>query len=170
MEDISGTPVDVSGTPVDVSGTTVDVSETPVDVSGGFIESIGESIVIVPPPPPSILSIDDLLSSVELIARKEAEDKATLESIGGMSIGTLKERLMAWAVANFPNNFEVYAVSITPPAKCSDGVSRNLPEYIEYCSGKTIVQHVEALQQKVNGIIFTFANMGTHIAIIAAKA
>ena len=120
------------------------------------------------PPPPPILTLDDLLSSAELITQKEAEDKATLEAIGKIPIDTLKPKLVEWAIAKFPNNFEVYRLAITPPDKCSDGVTRNLPDYIEFCSGKTFEEHMAPLRQKVSGMTFSFANMGSHIAVFAS--
>lgn len=121
-----------------------------------------------PPPPP--ISLDDLLAASEMLLKKEAEDKATLEGIGNISHDDLKNKLLSWASAGFPNVYEIHRVTITPPALCSDGVSRDLPTYIEFCSGKTISQHVELLQAKVTGMVISFANMANYIAIVVSKA
>lgn len=116
------------------------------------------------------ITIDDILNSVEVITKKEADDKALLESIGAMPVDTLKEKLLQWAKLGFPNVYEIQKIIITPPTKCSDGVTRNLSDYIEYCSGKPIQDHVAGLQSKVSGMTISFANMNTYIAIVVSKA
>jgi hypothetical protein len=115
------------------------------------------------------ITIDDILNSVEVITKKEADDKAILESIGAMPVDTLKEKLLQWAKLGFPNVYEIQKIIITPPTKCSDGVTRNLPSYIEYCSGKPIQDHVALLQSKVSGMTISFANMNVYIAIVVSK-
>lgn len=124
---------------------------------------------LTPPPPPAPITIDDLLSSVEVLTQKENEDKATLEGIGNMSHDTLKNKLLSWATAGFPNVYEITRVTINPPALCSDGVNRSLADYIVFCSGKTINEHVDVLANKVTGMNITFANMGTYISIVVSK-
>ena len=131
--------------------------------------SLSELLNITPPPPPAPITIDDLLNSVEVVTQKETQDKAALESIGNMSHDELKTKLLSWATAGFPNVYEVHRVSITPPAICSDGVTRGLADYIVYCSGKTITEHVNLLSSKVTGMVISFANMGTCIAIVVSK-
>lgn len=116
-----------------------------------------------------ILTIDDILNSVEILTKKEAEDRSVLESIGTMSSDDLKFKLLNWAKIGFPNVHEIHRISITPPAKCSDGVSRNLAEYIEFCSSKPLQDHVAILQSKVSGMAISFANMQTYIAIVISK-
>lgn len=122
-----------------------------------------------PPPPPAPISIDDLLNSMEVVKQKEADDKNLLESIGNISQEALKTKLIAWAVAGFPNAYGIHSITILPPATCSDGVKRDLTDYIQFCSGKTIHEHVEVLQQKVANISVSFANMGSYISIVVSK-
>ena len=128
-----------------------------------------QQLELTPPPPPQPITINDLLNSVQIIQQKELEDKLTLESIGNMSHDTLKSKLLSWATAGFPNVYEIYRVTIVPPTQCSDGVVRNLAEYIQFCSGKTMNEHVDVLSTKVTGMVISFANMGTYIAIVVSK-
>lgn len=123
----------------------------------------------VPPPPPPPITIDDLLNSIEVLHEKEASDKILLESIGNISQEVLKTKLVTWAVAGFPSAYEIHSVAINIPTSCSDGVNRNLTDYILFCSGKTIQGHVDLLQQKVENISISFANMGTYISIVVSK-
>ena len=139
-----------------------------MDVSDNVLYA-SQLMDITPPPPPPPISIDDLMNSVQMIAQKEADDKAALEAIGDVTVDQLRAKLVDWAMAKFPNNYEVHKVVIIPPAKCSDGVTRQLAEYIEFCSGKPFNDFVDLLRQKVVGITLGFANMGSHIAILASK-
>jgi hypothetical protein len=106
---------------------------------------------------------------VEVVTQKEQQDKANLESISTISYETLKTKLLSWATSGFPNVYEIHKLTITPPTICSDGVTRNLSDYIEFCSGKPIQEHVAILQQRVQGMIISFCNMGTHISIVVSK-
>lgn len=124
---------------------------------------------LIPPPPPQPITIDDLLNSVEVVQQKERDDKSALESIGNMSHDTLKTKLLSWASAGFPNVYEIHRVTIIPPVQCSDGVTRNLSDYITFCSGKTINEHVDLLAAKVTGMSISFANMSNYIAIVVSK-
>jgi hypothetical protein len=109
------------------------------------------------------------LNSVEIVKQKEAADKLLLEGIGAISHEDLKTKLLAWASSGFPNAYEIHQLVITPPARCSDGVVRGLSDYITHCSGKCITEHVAVLQSKVTGMNISFANMGSHIAIVVSK-
>jgi hypothetical protein len=126
------------------------------------------SLTPAPAPAPPI-TIDDLISSAEVVKKKEEDDKAILESIGNMTSDTLKSKLLSWALAGFPNVYELDRIVIQTPSKCSDGVVRNLADYIEFCSGKPLYEHVAVLQEKVTGMTISYANMGTYIAIVVTK-
>lgn len=126
-----------------------------------------ENTPVLPPPP---LSLEDILSAVEVIQQKEAADKVLLEGIGNATTESLRPTLIRWAVQGFPNAFTLLEVVVVPPPQCSDGVSRSLTDYITFCSGKTIEEHVALLQTKLTGMTVSFANMGSHISIVVSKA
>jgi hypothetical protein len=121
------------------------------------------------PPVPVVITLADILSATELVHQKETADKALLESIGNVTFESLRTTLIQWASAGFPNAYQLMNISITPPSVCSDGVSRSLADYIVFCSGKTINEHVDVLQQKLPDMTVSFANMGGSIAIVVSK-
>lgn len=123
-----------------------------------------------PSPPPAPISLADILNDIQVIQQKEAADKAALDSIGNSTAESLRPKLIAWALAGFPNAYTLLEVSVTPPAQCSDGVTRNLTDYITFCSGKTIQEHVALLQAKLADMTVSFANVGYAIAIVVSKA
>ncbi len=155
--DASGSVIDPSGSVFDPSGSVI---LTPFDISG---------IPVLPPPPPT-LTLAEILAAQEVLAKRESDDKAKLEAIGQISIDTLRPKLISWAVAGFPNNYVIHELAIVPPACCSDGVSRGLADYIVFCSGKTLAEHVAALQTTLPDITVTFTFSDPVISIVVIKA
>lgn len=123
---------------------------------------------ILPPPPP--ITLADILAATELIRAKEQVDKASLDAIGAQSFESLRATLIQWGVLGFPNAFPILSVAVTSPSVCSDGVTRNLADYIVFCSGKSIQEHVSELQTKLQDIVVSYANFGDHIAIVVSTA
>jgi hypothetical protein len=123
-----------------------------------------------PAPPPAPISITDLLNDVEVLQQKEATDKASLDAISTASPDSLRPKLVAWALAGFPNAYTLMEVTVNPPPQCSDGVVRDLTSYITFCSDKTIQEHVALLQEKLADMTVSFANLGYAIAIVVSRA
>lgn len=119
-------------------------------------------------PVPDFLSLDDLLSDHEIVLAKEQADKALLDQIGSQHVSALKPKLVEWVGRGKPHAYPVMTMNIQPPAKCSDGVERNLSDYITFCSGKSIEEHVVLLQTKLSGISVSFANIGGQVAIVVS--
>ena len=122
------------------------------------------------PTPPPTISLSDITNAVEVVQTKETQDKATLESIGSLSFEGLKASLIQWAVAGYPNAYKIHEISVSPPGVCSDGVTRNLSDYITFCSGKTIHEHVAVLQARMPDISVSFAYTGSSILIVVSKS
>jgi hypothetical protein len=125
---------------------------------------------VAPPPPPDVLTLSDLLSDQSVVVTKELADKTLLETIGTQSVGNLRPKLVEWVLKGYPAAFPILSLDIRPPSVCSDGLSRTLPDYIEFCSGKTINDHVALLQAKLPDILVSFANIGGITTIVVLKA
>lgn len=147
----------------------MDTSETTVDVSGSVVDPSGTSMYTITPPKPDILSLDDLLNDQSVILQKEDQDKNAILAISNMTTSQVRPMLLQWATQGFPGLFEIYRLNVTPPSACSDGVIRNLPEYIEFCSGKQLHEHVNEFQKKLTNIQVGFANYGSYISIVVSK-
>ena len=117
------------------------------------------------------LSLSDILAAGDLLVQKEAADKATLESIGAMTMAELRSYLIVWGRLGFPNAHVISSFTMICPSVCSDGVAgRSLGEYIVFCSGKTLSEHIEVLQAKVTpDIQFGFADFGGTIGIVVTR-
>ena len=141
------------------------------DLSSSVIVDVSDTYVFVPAPPqPSVLRLDDLLSHADVLLQKEAADAASLAAIGTPDFNALRSRLVAWAVSGFAGSVPVYEVSLNPPAVCSDGVSRDLADYIQFVSGKTIYEHLGVLGEKLPDFRVAFVYMGSSIQFMVSKA
>jgi len=143
-----------------VTGPTGDIGTGPTGGTGMYYP--------IPEPIPDFLSLDDILSDQEIIVAKEAADKVLLDQIGSQHVSALKPKLVEWVGRGKPHAFPIMLLSIQPPMKCSDGVERNLPDYITFCSGKSIREHVALLQAKVSGMSLSFANIEGQVAIVVS--
>ena len=120
-------------------------------------------------PPPDILSLDDILNDTSVKQAKEEEDRQALLSIGAQSPQALRPALLQWARQGFPAGYPIMTISIQLPTLCSDGECRCLEEYIHFCSGKALFDHVQDLQAKLTGMTLGFVNMGSYLNIVVSK-
>jgi hypothetical protein len=119
---------------------------------------------------PASIRLDDILSSMQFIQHKEAEDRVNLESVGALPYEYLKSALIQWATSGFRNAYPIYELRIDVPSLCSDGQTRSLQEYIQFVSGKTIYEHVATLQARFPDIVVSFSYTGVSIVIVVSKA
>lgn len=150
------------------------VQEKEVVVTSGVQEEVVQPITIeeISASAPvisasSLLTINDILST--LMLEKESKDRAELENIGNMPIDELKESLTFWVKLGFPNSFGLKRICIEPPTKCVDGVTRNLRDYIQYCSGKTIEEHAAVLQSRLSGMTISLVESYGCFTITVSK-
>jgi len=118
---------------------------------------------------PDMLRLDDIMNDHSIIVVKESADKELLESIGGQTIAYLRPKLVEWVSRGLPYAYPILSLNIQPPTKCSDGESRDLTDYITFCSGKTIHEHIAILQTKLPDIKVSFANFGGAVTVIVSK-
>ena len=155
--------------PIDVSGTILDVSGSILDVSGTMLDVSGEVITQATPPVPTVIRLDDILSQTTVLLQKEATDAAALAAIGNPDINELRTRLVAWAVTGFAGSVRACEVSISPPVVCSDGCARDLSDYIQFVSGKSIYDHLALLSEKLPDFRVAFVYMGDAIHFMVSK-
>lgn len=124
---------------------------------------------VVPPPPPDVLTLSDILNDQSILLAKEQADKTLLDTIGAQTVSNLRPKLVEWVLKGQPTTFPLLSLDIRTPSCCSDGVSRNLSDYIQFCSGKTIEEHVALLQAKLPDITVSFANISGITTVVVLK-
>ena len=138
------------------------------DISGEVIRT--SDLEVTPPPPPPQILLADILNAAEVVAQKETQDKSALESVGTIPFDAMKTTLIQWAKAGFPNAYPIYAVPISPPEACSDGVKRTLTEYVSFLTGKTMSELIAPLQARCPEVVSSFATTGPEILIVVSRA
>lgn len=121
------------------------------------------------PVPPSTVSIDDILGEHDVIVQKEVNDRAELVKIGEKTPDELRPALIAWAKEGCPAAHKLFAVSASPPAVCSDGVTREFFPYVEYVLGAPVHAYMVQLQSKLMGMTLSYSIDTSQIAIHVTK-
>lgn len=155
---------------MDISGETLTPTNM-MDLSGNVIYTTSQSVSEpAPVVEQTVIRLEDILSSQEVLKSQEANDKVLLDGIASLPLELLRSRLIQWAAGGFQNAYNIHEIPMRAPSLCSDGQSRSLQDYIEFVSGKTINQHVAALQERMQDIVVSFANSGNSILIVVSKA
>jgi hypothetical protein len=129
--------------PTGTTGTTgpIDISSLFPSAATGFVD------------PPHIATIEELMSSHAAVLSKEAADKETLNALKTDALRDLmRPALFQWAAQGFPDMWVVERFTVDMPAVCSDGISRSVYDYFEYCLGTTLSSVLIELQSKLVGI------------------
>ncbi len=137
--------------------------ETPVTV-------LEPTPVIVEEPSPYLITLDELLSSRDVLLGRETSDRQMIQYVENPDPIMLKRKLLEWAAAGFPDAFPVFTVTISPPEVCSDGIARGLYDYIHFVSGQSLADKMKALEAKLKGISVVNSFSGGTITIHVMKA
>jgi hypothetical protein len=138
---------------------TLDLSGTPtvygIDISGvahlSTITGIEEAYII---------KLDDIDSSLQTLIQKELNNKNSLINI---DYDLLKKNLYTWAANGYTDSFKAYTMTINDPIvtngryTCSDGVFRDVWEYIPFILGMSIQQLISSFQVKLKGISLSYS-------------
>lgn len=116
-----------------------------------------------------IISLQDISNSIEVLQAEEQKYNIQFNAISNLSYQSLRTNLIQWAVQGYPNCYTIYEVPIILPELCSDGIHRNLENFITYCAGKTLVELVSELQSKMKDIQVGFSFTGASIVIHVSK-
>jgi hypothetical protein len=109
--------------------------------------------------PDPIVSIDDLTNDINIITSKENLHKRMISTLGTVfKEESTKEALIQWGLRSFSPAFVVAELPIQAPKICSDGVKREISEYLNYISlPYTISDHFMALEACLPGIQVTYS-------------
>lgn len=155
------------------TGMTGAIQETGPTGMTGETGPTGENSILFAPysePVPDILSIDDLIDESAHLLAKEQRDGDAIRAIGTQSTSALRPKLVEWVTKGKPNAYPIIEVAIEPPTQCSDGVTRDLSEYIEFCSGQSIGDHTAAVQAKLVGMVLSFMRVPQGVAIVVSQS
>jgi hypothetical protein len=105
------------------------------------LESVSSGIA----EPPRIL-LTDLLTEVSVLQQQEAADRASFLAVTSPDLQGMRTKLISWLASGRQGNCVLIRIPFAVPNVCSDGVARNFFEYVEFVSGKTLVAHLQSIQ------------------------
>ena len=135
------------------------------DISGSNpndIASIMSTMMNQPPQPPPVLSLDDLLNTVDYEVQKEAADRVIVNAFMSPGYDILKTMLKPWAKAGFPTSFLISSIELKVPPICADGVTRSLSFYFEYLLGVPIATALQNMATNTTGMSFSYSHNGSN--------
>lgn len=110
------------------------------------------------------ISLNDIVNTYQSYIRTEEQIKGTLTSL---DFDLLKTNLYAWAAKGYQDSYPAYQLPVSSPASysddthglipCSDGILRNIWEYIPFCLGTPIGELLQSYEAKLYGIALTYS-------------
>ena len=114
------------------------------DETISLMDISGQALFVQPEPPKIRLS--ELLTDISVLQQQEAEDGGKFSAVNSPDLDAFRTRLLRWASGGFRGYCDLVTIPISAPNMCSDGIVRNLFEYIHFVSGKTYLEHMQTLQ------------------------
>lgn len=116
------------------------------------------------------ISIDELMNDQSVLLQRESATRALLNAqLIDVSADSLKPTLLNWASLGFPSGFVLIQIRVDVPRVCSDGVTRTLSEYMEFCMGPTFSTISSSLSQKLVGIQVSFGSSDDTYIVYVTK-
>jgi len=109
--------------------------------------------------PNPIVTLEDLIANADVVRAKEAMHRRVISTLSTVfnQEGT-KENMLLWALSGFRPAFVVHELNVEPPSVCSDGVKRDVSEYLNFVSTPyTVSDHFAALEACLPGIQVTYS-------------
>jgi len=122
----------------------------------------------VPDLPNPIMSISDLISTAEVVRGKESLHRRVISRLSSVfnEDGT-KENMLLWALSGFRPGFVAKELFFEPPIICSDGVKREIAEYMNFVSTPyTVAEHFSAVECCLPGIQLTYSFSGPNTILL----
>lgn len=122
-----------------------------------------------PTGPTYIITLDELKTSQQALVRQETVDRIAVSKCMSPDAEELKRRLLQWVSLGLPDGFQIMSTTVTPPQKCSDGVTRPKFEYIEFLLGTTLESKLIALQEKLPGMLLSYSIPDSQLCLHVSK-
>ena len=123
-----------------------------------------------PGPPPMLIDIAELLSSHAGIKQQEITDRSTLSVLLNPSRDSIRTSMFQWAELGFPPIYILQQLTVTPPAVCSDGVSRSLYDYVTYLLGQDMGAINASIQALCVGVLISYSFQGNTVRIHVSRS
>lgn len=118
--------------------------------------------------PDPILTIDELSANADVVRAREALHRRVVSTLSSVfHEDHTKEQLIGWALGGFRPGYTVRELIFDPPLVCSDGIKRDIAEYLNFVSTPhTIAEHFSALESCLPGIQVTYSFSSTKTMLV----
>jgi len=116
------------------------------------------------------ISLAQLQETATGIAMQESVDRASLSPFTNPNLTIINPKLLQWTSLGFPNAFNLLSFTIIPLPICSDGVSRNLYNYVSYLIGNDLSAQTQIFQQNFVDIACGYTIDVNTVGICISKA
>lgn len=123
-----------------------------------------------PGPPPMLIDISELLSSHAGLKQQEITDRSTLSILLNLPRDSIRTSIIRWTELGFPPIYVIQQLTVTPPAVCSDGVSRSLYDYITYLLGQDMGAINTSIQSLCVGVLISYSFQGNTVRIHVSRS
>jgi hypothetical protein len=136
--------------------------------------SVPESLVSLDVEPVSVreesISLTDIQNDRDVIFQREQTMKTVLtDALLNWSVSSIKPKLVEWALQGYPVNYEIVRVDVDLLPVCSDGVSRGIHQFVEYCIGCTLSDVITKFYSKLSGFSIAYTYTSNSISICVIK-
>ena len=124
-----------------------------------------------PVEPPNIATLEEIMQSHAVVVAKEAADRLALSGLVTPMRDQYRSQLFQWGGLGFPAIFIIQTFEVIPPTYCSDGISRNSVEYVNYLIiPNTLDSVIQTINSLMPGISVSFSFLGNTLRIHVSKA
>jgi hypothetical protein len=141
-----------------------------IDASGSMINRPFTNAMNDISESPFILTLEGLMARAESIKQREIKDLATLSPFVNPSLSTMQPVFLSWASAGFTPFYLILSFTITPPAVCSDSVTRGIYDYVSYLIGNDLSAQTVLFSEKFDGMTIAYSISGNTLTFHVSKS
>lgn len=94
--------------------------------------------------------------TTEELQLKEQTDASHISNLFAVDSDSFRDKVVEWSLLGYPDSYVVATYEFGVPKVCSDGVSRNPADYINFCLGHDIFDDVKDTNKKLKGMVIGF--------------
>ena len=126
------------------------------------VQTTGSSVS--PPQQTPIISIEQLIQSVDCTLRNENADREALSCLLEINEVQLLNSLKLWATQGFAVNHTLFEIRLHKCDPCSDSVHRDLFQYIDYLApSRNITDVINDLQSRLPGMSISYSYTSDYV-------
>ena len=117
-----------------------------------------------------LLTLDQLMTTQNSARQQETTDRTDLQALVTPNMNQLNPLFIQWAASGFPDNYTLLSFNIVSPSPCSDGVTRNMYDYISFLIGMDMSAAIVRFDGFFQGMTIAYNMTGSTLTIVVSKS